>query len=379
MAPEGLGPSVIDGGVILAENGVITAIGSDIEIPPGAEVIDADGMVVTPGLVDAHTHLGVTSQGYPEFDQDCNEMMSGVTPHVRVIDAINPADEAFADALSAGVTCVQILPGSGNTIGGQGAIVKTLPDVVDRMVLRAPSSMKAAFGENTKHPYLGSTRQHYTRMGNAAIMRDAFVKALNYKGKKPFAVGKGEFFEIDLAMEALGLVIDGRLPVSAHAHRADDIATAIRIFEEFGLRYTIEHCTEGHLIKDWLAEKKAYAAVGPTLSERSKLELRNKSWTTPAELHASGVHVCIITDHGVIPIEHLKVCAALANAAGLPYMEALKAVTIYGAEHIGVDGRLGSLQVGKDADIAVWSCDPLDARSVARFVVVNGRVARGAR
>jgi imidazolonepropionase-like amidohydrolase len=377
MAPPDRGQTVIERGTVLVEEGKITAVGENVDIPGAAEIVDAGGQIVTPGLVDAHTHLGVTSQGYPESDQDCNEMMNGVTPHVRVIDAINPADEAFGDALSYGVTCVHILPGSANSIGGQGAVVKTCPDIADRMVIKAPSAMKMAFGENPKGTYMGSAKQHYTRMGNAATLRNAFTESRNYQGRKNTAIVKGEFFEKNLAMEALSLVTDGDLAAAAHAHRADDIATAIRIFEEFEISYTIEHCTEGHLIKDFLAEKKVRAAVGPTLSERGKLELRNKSWVTPAELNAYGVHVCIITDHGVVPIEHLKVCAALASSAGLPYMDAIAAITIKGAEHIGVDDRLGSLEAGKDADIVVWNGDPLDARSAASRVIVNGRTVRG--
>jgi imidazolonepropionase-like amidohydrolase len=378
MAASGDGDGVIERGTIIIKDGRVVEAGAGVCPPAGAEVIDAAGANVTPGLIDAHTHLGVTSQGYPEFDQDCNEMMNGVTPHVRVIDAVNPADEAFTDALSAGVTCVHILPGSGNTIGGQGAVFKTVPDIADRMAILIPSVMKAAFGENPKHPYMGSVRQHYTRMGNAAIMRDAFLKAGNYRGRMAQALDKGEFFERDLAMEALCLVLEGHLAVAAHAHRADDIVTAVRVFEEYGVRYTIEHCTEGHLIKEWLAEKRVMAAVGPTLSEKGKLELRNKSWNTPAELHSAGVHICIITDHGVIPIEHLKVCAALAQSAGLPYMEALGAVTLYAAEHLGLSDRLGSISPGKDADIVVWDGDPLDARSAPIYVLVNGKVVRKA-
>jgi imidazolonepropionase-like amidohydrolase len=255
-------------------------------------------------------------------------------------------------------------------------VVKTCPDIADKMAIKAPSAMKMAFGENPKGTYMGSARQHYTRMGNAAILRDAFTESLNYQGRKKAAAAKREFFCKNLAMEALSLVTGGNLTAAAHAHRADDIATAIRIFEEFKISYTIEHCTEGHLIKDFLGKKKVRAAVGPTLSERGKLELRNKSWITPAELNASGVRVCIITDHGVVPVEHLKVCAALASSAGLPYMDAIAAITIRGAEHIGVDGRTGSLEAGKDADIVVWNGDPLDVRSAASCVIVSGKIAR---
>lgn len=368
----------IDGGTILVDNGKIVAAGRDVSVPADAHVVDAAGAVVTPGLIDAHTHLGVYNQGYPDADQDGNEMMGAITPHVRVVDSIYQHDEAFADAVAGGVTCVQILPGSGNTIGGQGAIVKTRSDIVDRMLVKAPSSMKAAFGENPKGTYQGSAKTHFTRMGNAALMREAFVRAINYREKRDAALAKGEYAERDLACEALLLVLDEGLPLSAHAHRADDIATVVRIAEEFGIAYTIEHCTEGHLIKEWLAEKKVRAAVGPTLTERGKLELRNKSWVTPAALHAAGVHVCLTTDHGVVPIEHLKVCAALACSAGLPYMEALRAVTARGAEHLGIDDRAGSLEPGKDADIVVWSGDPLDARTAAKTVLIDGRIVRSA-
>ncbi|MDR1019861.1 MAG: amidohydrolase [Synergistaceae bacterium] len=366
----------IDGGTILMDNGRITEIGRDIPVPSNAYVVDSAGAFVTPGLIDAHSHLGVYSQGYPDAEQDGNEMMSAITPHVRVIDSIYQNDEGFADAVSGGVTCVQILPGSANVICGQGAVVKTKSDIVDRMVVKAPSSMKAAFGENPKDTYQGSAKTHFTRMGNAALMREAFVQAINYREKRNSAFIKGEYAERDLVYEALLLVLDEGLPLAAHAHRADDIATVVRIAEEFDIAYTVEHCTEGHLIATWLAEKKVRAAVGPTLSDRGKLELRNKSWITPAALHEAGVHVCLTTDHGVIPIEHLKVCAALACSAGLPYMEALRAVTLNGAEHLGISDRTGSLVPGKDADIVVWSGDPLDARSAAKTVIIDGEIVR---
>jgi imidazolonepropionase-like amidohydrolase len=306
--------------------------------------------------------------------QDTNDMVEPVAPQLRALDALYPGDMAFSDALAGGVTCVQALPGSGNVIGGQGVIVKTKADLVERMVVREPSAMKAALGENPARVYSAKGKLPTTRMGSAYLMRDAFVRARNYREKMDSSKKKDEPFERSLAMESLLPVLDGKLPCRVHCHRMDDIQTAVRVAEEFGLRYTIEHCTEGHLIAPWLAEKKVFAAVGPTLSSRSKIELRNKTWGTPLALWKAGVHFCIITDHPVIPIEHLSVCASLAVRAGLPAEEALKAVTIYAAEHLGIENRVGSLEEGKDADAAVWDGEPLDSRSRVVKTFVGGEL-----
>jgi imidazolonepropionase-like amidohydrolase len=373
------GASVITGtgkvfksAVIVVNDGKIAEIKENLKIPVSAEVIDLSGLTVTPGLIDAHIHAGVCNEGFPEDMDDTNDMVDPISPQLRVLDALYPDDLGFAEALEGGVTCVQTLPGSGNVIGGQGIIVKTKSDVIERMVVREPSTMKAALGENPVRAYGAKGKLPTTRMGSAFLMRDAFVRARNYVEKNKASKLKGDPTERDLGMEALALVLDKKLPFSVHCHRSDDIQTAVRVAEEFGLKFTIEHCTEGHLIAKWLADKHVRVSVGPSLSSKPKIELRNKSWDTPRKLWEAGVHFCIITDHPVVPIEHLSVCASLAVRAGLPPEEALKAVTIYAAEHLNISDRVGSIEPGKDADIAVWDGDPLDSRSSVVRAFING-------
>ncbi|MDD2206009.1 MAG: amidohydrolase [Aminobacterium sp.] len=363
----------IENGTVLFNESEIVSVGESLTLPSDVEIIDGTGMYVTPGLIDAHTHLGAFIQGYPESMSDGNEMTNPLTPQLRILDAIYQDDPGFSEALSGGVTCVQILPGSANVIGGEGAIVKTCADVVDRMVVRAPSGMKAALGENPVRVYGGKTNMPMTRMANASLMRQALNDAHNYQGKKEQAEKKGEFFEKNLGMEALLPVINRELPLRIHCHRSDDIATAIRIAEEFNILYTIEHCTEGHLIASYLAEKNIMAAIGPTLTGKPKLELKNASWQTLTTLYNAGVHFCIITDHPVIPIDQFYVCAALAFKAGLPRDIALKAITIFAAEHLGIADKVGTLEKGKDADIVLWDGDPLDVRSHVLRTFIEGR------
>lgn len=361
---------------ILIKDGKIAAVGAvDPREADGAETVDLSGFRVTPGLIDAHTHIGVCPEGFPASFVDDNEMAEPVTPQLRSLDALYPQDVAFQDALAGGVTCAQALPGSANVIGGQGVVVKTRPDIVDRMAILPCSGMKAALGENPVGVYKPKDKLPFTRMGNAAVMRGALVQAQNYLSKRNDAEKKEEPFERDLGMEALSSVLGGGMAFRVHCHRSDDIQTAVRVAEEFGLRYTIEHCTEGHLIAPWLAERRVFAAVGPTLSSRSKIELRNKTWDTPLVLWKAGVHFCLITDHPVIPIEHAIVSAALAVKAGLPPDEALRGVTLYGAEHLGLEGRMGSIEPGKDADLAVWDGDPLDARAHVVATWIDGEIA----
>lgn len=362
----------ISGGVIVIKDGKIAEVSQNAKIPAGAEVVDLKGLTVTPGLIDAHVHIGTHCDGFPADMQDTNEMTDPVTPPLRALDAVYPDDTAFMDALAGGVTCAQTLPGSANVIGGQGVIIKTKPDIIERMVVREPSALKAALGENPVRVYGGKSKPPMTRMGSAFLMRDAFVRAQNHKNKINDAKKSKKSHERDLGMDVLLGVLEKNIPFRVHCHRSDDIQTAVRVAEEFGLDFTIEHCTEGHLIADWLAAKKIRAAVGPTLTSKTKIELRNKTWETPLKLWQAGVHFCIITDHPVIPIEYLILCASLACRAGLPADEALKAVTIYAAEHLGIDDRVGSIERGKDADLAVWDGDPLDSRVKAVRTYING-------
>ena len=372
---ETMAGRVLRDACVVIDAGKIVSVEEKGTAPEGCEVFDVTGTTVTPGFIDAHTHIGTYCDGFPEAMEDANDMVDPVAPQLRILDAIYQDDTAFADALRGGVTCVQTLPGSGNIIGGQGAVIKTKPDVADRMVMVAPSGMKAALGENPIRVYKEKGKLPNTRMGNAALMRSALVNAANYRAKREQAETKGDAFERNLAWEAMLPVLDGTLPLRVHAHRCDDIATAVRIAKEFGVRLTIEHCTEGHLIADFLAENNVMAAVGPTLTGKPKIELRNKTWETLPILYKAGVHLCIITDHPVIPLEHLSVCVALAVKAGLPREAALRCVTLGAAEHLGIQDRVGTLEPGKDADIVVWDGDPLDARTSVRLTFVNGEVA----
>lgn len=361
--------SILHGATLLEQDGKILDIGERLDVPSHAEVVDLQGFYVTPGLIDAHTHLGNFTYSTLASMIDGNEKTDPVTPQVRAIDAFYPGDEALEESLSGGVTCVQSLPGSANVIGGTGLIVKLRGHVVDRMVVKSPSVMKATLGENPIRVY-GAERKQMpsTRMGVAAVLRQALADASSYSAK----MKKGDVTERKLGLEALAPVVRGEMPLSIHCHRADDICTAIRIAEEFDIKYTLEHCTDGHLIADWLAEKKVRAAVGPTLGGKSKLELRHKNWMTPVTLYRSGVHFCIITDHPIMPLAQFTLAATLAMNAGLPRDAAMKALTLWAAEHLGMERRIGSLKAGKDADFAVWIGDPIDARNRCVLTVIDG-------
>jgi imidazolonepropionase-like amidohydrolase len=369
------GPPFEDG-VVLISDGRIEAVGRDVRVPEAAERLDAAGKVVLPGLVDAHTHLGVHEEAEGWAGQDTNEMTDPVTPHVRALDAINPADLAFADAVAGGVLTVNVNPGSGNPIGGQAAAIRTAGRTVDEMLLRAPSGLKSALGENPKRVYGDRKQLPSTRLGTAAVIRDALVKARNYLDKLDRG-DDGEPPERDLRWEALGLVLSGEIPWRQHCHRADDIATALRLADEFGYRLVIDHGTEAALLADRLAERGVPVLIGPLLTSRSKVELRNRSLASPGRLAAAGVELGIITDHPVVPIHLLHVQAALAVREGLDPAAALRAVTLTPARVLGLDDRLGSLEPGKHATLCVWSGDPLDARSRVETAWIEGRQVFG--
>jgi imidazolonepropionase-like amidohydrolase len=358
-------------GAILIEGGTIRALGRDVRVPDGAERVDATGKVVLPGLVDAHTHLGVHEEGEGWAGQDTNEMTDPVTAHVRALDAINPADLGFQDAVAGGVLTVNVNPGSGNPIGGQTVAVRCTGQTVDEMVLRSPSGMKSALGENPKRVFGDRKEFPSTRLGTAAVIRDAFVKAANYLAKHAHA--NDEPVERDLRWEALGMVLRREIPWRQHCHRADDIATAMRLADEFGYRLVIDHGTEAALLADRIAERGVPVLIGPLLTSRSKVELRNRSLANPGRLAAAGVELGIITDHPVVPIQLLHVQAALAVREGLDPAAALRAVTLTPARVIGVDDRLGSLEPGKAATLCVWSGDPLDVRSRVEAAWIDGR------
>lgn len=370
---------VIKRGTILIEDGKIVDVGTNIKIPEHAEVIDAKGKVVMPGLIDAHCHIGIFEEAVGWFGSDGNEATDPVTPHLRAIDAIkaNADEKGLEAALKTGVTTVQILPGSANVIGGMGVVIKTAPKVVvDEMILREPSGMKIAFGENPRRVYgLELKRTPSTRMGVAGLLREWLQKTRNYMRKKE--LGKedpSKMPDIDLKLEALEKVLRGEIPFRAHAHRADDIATAIRIAEEFNVKLSWEHATEGHRIASWIAKKGVPTVWGPSLLGRGKWEMRELNFDTPRILWEAGVKLAIQTDAIGQTISFLPICAALAAKHGLPYEEALKAITINPAEILGVADRVGSIEKGKDADIRILDGDPLDIKTNVEMVIIDGQI-----
>jgi len=364
-------------GSLLVEGTKITALGEtlDVDLISDAVVIDAMGCLVLPGFIDAHCHVGIGEEIYRWEGEDINEMTEPVTPDMRAIDGINPEDEGFRDARLGGITAVFTVPGSANVIGGTGVVMKTAGKIVDKMIVRDPAGLKIAFGENPKMVYGEQKKMPMTRMGTAALLRQALVDAVTYKDKlEQGKTDPDKLPERDLGLEVLVKVINREIPLRAHAHRADDIMTAIRIAREFNVELVIEHCTEGHKIAEELAEAGYPAVVGPLLTNRSKVELKDKSFKTPGVLAKAGVKVAIMTDHSVTPIEQLPLCAALACKAGMEIEDALRAITINPAEILGVSDRIGSLEVGKDADIVIWSEHPFIITSNPLYVIINGEI-----
>ncbi|GLI18737.1 amidohydrolase [Tepidanaerobacter syntrophicus] len=364
----------IENGTIIVDNGKIAEVGENLKAPQNAQVIDAAGEYVFPGFIDAHSHIGLYEEVVGEPGEDGNECTDPITPQLRAIDAINPADRAFDDAVKGGITAAFTGPGSANVIGGQSVVIKTYGKIVDNMIVRNPAGLKIAFGENPKRVYGEQKKMPSTRMASAALLREALISAQNYKTKREKSDPE-KFVERDLKMEALCDVLDKKIPLRAHAHRADDIMTAIRIAKEFDVDIVIEHCTEGHLIADEFASFGIPAIVGPSLSSRSKIELENLTFETPGILSKKGIKVAIMTDHPVIPIQYLRICAAMAVREGMEEKDALAAITINPAEILGVSDRLGSIQKGKDADIVIWNGHPLEVKSKPSCVLVSGEIA----
>ena len=357
---------------ILLAGGKIAAIGTDLTAPADAEIFDADGLDVYPGFVDAHTHIGLDGYGIGYEGCDYNEMNDIWTPQLRAIDGITPRDPSLAIARKAGVTCVCTGPGSANVLGGTFLAMKTVGDRIDNMIVKDPVAMKCAFGENPKRCYRDKCDS--TRMSTAAFLRGALMQAKDYGARKQAANGDvTKMPAYNQKLEALLPVLAGEIPLKAHAHQANDIFTALRIAHEFGLRITLEHVTEGHLIVEELAkEKDVPMAVGPSLTHASKFELQNKSWATPGVLAKAGCHVSIITDNSVIPQQYLPLCAGMAVKAGMDEFDALKAITINPAEHIGVADRVGTLEVGKDADVVVTAGCPFEVMTEVKAVFIDG-------
>ena len=355
---------------ILIDGGKIVKIGKGLSAD-GAEVIDATGLHVYPGFVEAHCHIGLDGYGIGYEGHDYNELNDPVTPQVQAIDGINPFDPCMKMAAKAGVTCFATGPGSSNSIGGTFAAIKPVGTRVDNMIVKFPIAMKCAFGENPKRCY--QKQGISSRMTNAAKIREALNKAKVYKAKIEAAGDDASKLPAyDQKSEALIPVLNREIPLKAHAHQANDIFTAIRIAKEFGVGLTLEHVTEGHMIVDELAKENLPLAVGPTFGHASKFELQNKTWETPGILAKAGCHVSIITDAPVTPLHYLPLCAGLAIKAGMDEYEALRAGTINPAEHIGIADRVGSLEEGKDADVVIVDGCPFDVTGVIKHVLING-------
>ena len=358
---------------IAVRNGKIAAIGVNLPAEEGEQIVDVAGKNVYPGLIDAHSHLGLDNYGVGWEGHDYNEMGDILSPQLRGMDGFNPMERGVRMALEGGVTCVGTGPGSANVLGGTFFAVKTHGKCVDEMIVKDAVAMKCAFGENPKRCY--KDKGNSARMTTAAKLREMLFKAREYAAAKDAAANDAtKAPKFDMKLEALLPVIRGEMPLKAHAHRADDICTAIRIAKEFGVKMTLEHCTEGHLIPEQVKASGFPAAVGPTLTNASKIELANKSFETPGALARAGVQVSIITDSPVIPQQYLGMCAGLAVKAGMERFDALKAITIHPALHLGIADRVGSLEVSKDADIVVANGDIFESSTVVTTVLLNGEI-----
>ncbi len=353
---------------LLIDKGKIVQIADNIEATERMRVIDASGCGVYPGFIDAHSHIGISEEKKTSQGDECNENTNPITPCMRGIDAINPMDSAFHNALASGITGVMAGPGSSNPIGGQFAFIKTHGRRIDDMVVLAPSAIKLAFGENPMTNYGPNGNMPSTRMGIASLIREELCRARDY-------FHSGGDSQNAFGMECYRELFEGRIPLKAHVHRADDIFTAIRIAKEFGLGLTLDHCTEGHLIAEQIAESGCAAIVGPSLASRSKDEVSLSDFKTPGILQKAGVTVALTTDHPVSRIQYLPLCAGLAAKEGMGRWGALRAITIDAARICRVEDRLGSLKVGKDADIAIYEGDPLEIASSVKMTLINGEVA----
>ncbi|MCX0397149.1 amidohydrolase [Clostridium perfringens] len=366
---------IYEKGDILIKDGKISRIGEDLSQYIGEEeVIDAKGLLIFPGFIEAHCHLGLHEEGNNGAGNGTNEASEPITPQMRAIDGINPFDGGFQSAREAGVTTAVIGPGSANVIGGQFAAVKTSGICIDDMIIKEPVAIKVAFGENPKRVYSGKNKMPNTRMAIAALLRETLTEAVNYKNRKIDAEIEDRDFSKNLKYEALLPLINREIPMKAHAHRADDILTAIRIAKEFNLKLTLDHCTEGHLISDYIKRENLDAIVGPTLSFNGKAETLKKTFKTPKALIDKGIKVAITTDHPVVTIDNLPLCAAMAMKEGITFNQALEAITINPAEIIGIDERVGSLKEGKDGDLVILNESPFEIATKTIYTIINGEV-----
>lgn len=368
---ETMAGTVLQKGDVLCRNGKIERIAPQIVLPKDADVqvIDASGCLVLPGLIEAHCHVGITEEKKGMEGDDCNENVEPVTPWLRAVDAVNTMDAAFDDAVRAGITSVMAGPGSSNVVGGQFAFLKTKGRCIDDLILRAPAAMKIAFGENPKVNFSGMGKSPVTRMAIAGLLRKELFRAKRYCEKR-----EKDEVEPDFELEPWIPVFAHKIPLKAHVHRVDDIFTAIRIAREFDLRMTLDHCSEGHLVADRIAEAGFPAIVGPDLSCRSKIEIQNVDFKTVGVLHRAGVQVAVCTDHPVSTIQSLPLCAGLAVKAGLPMEAGLAAITCNPARICGVFDRVGSLEAGKDADIAIFDGNPMEVFTKTKYTIIDGEI-----
>ncbi len=357
---------VIENGFVRITGKTINEIGdtNDLTDNEDDDILDVHGAIVMPGIIDAHSHIGIMEEKKGTIGDDCNECTNPITPSLRAIDAINPMDAAFNEAIAAGITGVLVGPGSANVIGGQFAFIKTHGRCIDDMIVKAPAAMKAALGENPKVCYGDQNKYPSTRMANAALLRKTLQEARRYKPEDKY----------DADLEAMQPVIEKKIPMKIHVHRADDILTAIRIAKEFDINITLDHCTEGHLIAEHIKASGFPAIVGTDLTSKNKIEVANMSFKTCGILNKAGVLTAITTDHPVALIQYLPICAGLSVRAGLPMSEAYKSITINPAKICGVDARVGSLEVGKDADIAIFDGNPMNTFTNTIYTIIDGKV-----
>ena len=360
-------------GFVQIKNGKIAAVGDMADCPVEKEddgVICANGNLVMPGIIEAHCHMGITEEKKGTEGDDCNENVNPVTPYLRAVDAINPMDAAFDDALRAGITSAMVGPGSSNVVGGQFAFIKTHGRCIDHMIVKAPAAMKVAFGENPKVNFSGQNVSPATRMAIAAMLREELFQAQEYQKKR----NAGQNQEKDFRYECWLPVLEGRIPLKAHVHRADDILTAIRIAKEFHLSMTLDHCSEGHLIAEEIKESGFPAIVGPDMTSRNKIEVQNMAFKTVGILNRKGICTAVTTDHPVSMIQFLPICAGLAVKSGLPAQEGLRSITINAAKICGVSDRVGSLEPGKDGDVVIFDGNPLEVFTSALCTIIDGKV-----
>lgn len=365
-----------DKGSILIKDKKIVEIGEDINIDNNEDchIIDASNYWVMPGIIEAHCHIGIKEERKGFEGDDCNEINDAVTPYLKALDGVNVMDSAFHTALTAGITGVMVGPGSSNVVGGQFIFIKTHGRAIDDMAILEPAAMKVAFGENIKTNYNQKNVMPSTRMSIAALLREELFDAQQYNNKKNNAIKNGESFDKVFRKECWLPVINREIPLKAHVHRADDILTAIRIAKEFNLRLTLDHCTEGHLIVDEIRESGFPAIIGPSLAIRNKIETQNADFKTPGILHKAGIKVAITTDHPVTRIQDLPICAGFAAREGLGIEEGLKAITINAAEICNVSDRVGSIEVGKDADIAIFDGNPMEVFTKTIYTIIDGKI-----